>query len=171
MANDTPRTIEIPLTKGYVAIVDECDSDLSEQNWYAHIGITGRVYARRSVYIDGKNHHIWLHKVVYARMRGTLFAVDETVDHIDNNSLNDCRSNLRGATFVQNLHNAGTQKRKIGEGILKGARFHKRDKRWTSSIVVDGKNIHLGSFDTMEQAHEAYRKAAKKYRGKYARWE
>jgi hypothetical protein len=79
----TARTVDIPLTKGYVAIVDEVDSDLGKHNWYAHITPSGRVYARRNLTIDGKRRHVWLHKVIFCRASGILFP-PEIVDHKDN---------------------------------------------------------------------------------------
>jgi hypothetical protein len=170
-SDDTPRTIEIPLTKGYFAIVDAEDADLNQFGWYAHINKSGRVYARRSPSIDGHTCHLWMHKIIYARKMELLFAPDETVDHIDNNSLNNTRQNLRGATNIQNLRNAKQQARQAEKGILKGAHYHKRDQVWTSAIRIDGKPLHLGTFDTMEEAHEAYCKAAEKYYGEFARYE
>ncbi len=44
-----------------------------------------------------------------------------------------------------------------------GVNFHKRDKKWRAQITKDGKNIHLGSFETKEEAIEARNKAEEKY--------
>ncbi len=42
-----------------------------------------------------------------------------------------------------------------------GVSLHKKDKKFYSSICIDGKKKHLGSFDTAEQASEAYQTAKK----------
>lgn len=165
------ETIEIPLSKGYVTVIDIEDADLVGLGWYSHVGQTGRVYARRSIKVNGRNKHEWLHHVIVMRAMGLLLLAGECVDHIDNDPLNNRRENLRLATYSNNCKNAGIQAKKKEQGIPKGARFHKRDKRWNSSIVVNGKMVWLGSFDTMEQAHAAYKRAAKKYHKKFARFE
>lgn len=163
---------EITLTKGYMTTVDDIDADLTRYKWHAHIGNTGRVYARRTKYANGKKAgYFWIHRVIAERLFGGLFIHGMDIDHIDNNPLNNRRENLRITTQGQNLQNSGTQKRQIQKGILKGARFHKRDHKWSSSIKIDGKLIHLGTFDTMEEAHDAYCEAARKYHGEFARFE
>ena len=40
-----------------------------------------------------------------------------------------------------------------------GAKFHKRNKKWNSSINVNNKTRHLGTFDTKEEASKAYKVA------------
>lgn len=39
----------------------------------------------------------------------------------------------------------------------KGVAWHKRDGKWTSVIVINGKTKHLGYFKTEIEAHEAYK--------------
>lgn len=166
MANDNASVITIQMTQGYETVIDEIDVDLAEIRWQPHIGQTGRVYARRKIIINGKGHHIWLHRVIYGRASGLLI-ITSLVDHIDNNPLNNTRDNLREATHSQNLRNAS----RVKKDGLKGATYHKRDKRWRSSIRVDGVFISLGGFPTELEAHEAYCKAAEYYFGEFARTE
>lgn len=166
MANNNANVITIQMSQGYTTVIDEVDADLAEVKWQPHIGHTGRVYARRKVSINGKGHHVWLHRVVYSRASGLLI-VAALVDHIDNDPLNNTRHNLREATHSENLRNSGRMK-KSG---LKGASYHKRDKRWVSNISVDGVVLSLGRFATEEEAHEAYCKAAEYYFGEFARTE
>ena len=40
-----------------------------------------------------------------------------------------------------------------------GASFNKKLKRFVSKVVIDGKSVHLGYFDTPEEASEAYKVA------------
>jgi hypothetical protein len=49
---------------------------------------------------------------------------------------------------------------------FKGVTWHVG--RFRASIKVNGRTIHLGRYDTAEQAHEAYVAAAQKHFGKYA---
>ncbi len=165
-SNDTPPTVKIQLTKGYIAIIDAQDVDLVAYLWHAHIGQSGRVYARRSVY-KPKRHYEYLHNVIYYRVNKQDISPQFIIDHIDNDPLNNRRSNLREVTFSQNLYNS----KKRDKTQLKGAHFNKRDKRWTSTITTNGKIIWLGSFSTPEEAHAAYCEASKKYHGEFGRTE
>ena len=66
------------------------------------------------------------------------------VDHRDGDRLNNCVDNLRWATRRQNAENR------------RGRGCHKKGSRWVSRIGVRGKMIHLGTFDTEEEAHACY---------------
>ncbi len=73
-------------------------------------------------------------------------------DHIDNNRLNNNVENLRWATFQENNRNCIiSSKNKTG---IKGVYFNKKDKKWFAQIKIDGRTIHLGSFNTIDQAKE-----------------
>lgn len=87
------------------------------------------------------------------------------IDHRDCDRANNAWYNLREATRSQNLGNS--KKRRDGRVKMKGVRFHRN--RYVAKIRVCGKGIYLGSFDTPEQAHAAYVKAAKKHFGEFAR--
>ena len=87
----------------------------------------------------------------------------EEVDHRDGDASNDAWANLREATRAENNQNRRSPRR---EG-LKGA--NKCRSKWQSSIIVEGKNIYLGTFATPEAAHAAYCDAAAKYHREFAR--
>jgi hypothetical protein len=157
-------TIEIELTKGYTAIVDAVDADLSQFNWYALTSDT-KVYAYRRDRISLK--YIGIHKVILERALGRSLEKGEVPDHWDGNGLNNSRENLRLATDAQNSYNS---RMKLGnKSGYKGVA--KKRNRWGAWITVDGKSIGLGVYDTPEEAHEAYKRAATKYFGEFARFE
>ena len=72
------------------------------------------------------------------------------VDHIDNNPLNSALKNLQLITQRENI--SKSKRSKCG---LRGA-YLNENGRWFSTIYVNGKNIRFGTFDTPEEAHEAY---------------
>ena len=106
-----------------------------------------------------------LHRVIWALVYGEWPKID--VDHIncvrDDNRL----SNLRLATRHQNLANTGVRKtNKLG---IKGVHLHKAPDTYRSIIRVRGQRIDLGLFKTPEAAGAAYKAAAEKYFGEFAR--
>ena len=116
--------IEIELTQGKVAIVDDEDADLALLNWYCANG-----YAGRNIPGDnGKQKQELLHRVVYERKIGRKLRPGEQVDHIDRNTFDDRRENLRLATNAQNGANQGKQKGTCSSEY-KGVSWYKRDKK------------------------------------------
>lgn len=90
------------------------------------------------------------------------------VDH-ENGVRSDNRwSNLREATVSQNSRN---RKPRSDNAVgFKGVSWRKDCQKWRAYICVDGKTIHLGSFDELGYACLAYVKAAEKHFGAFARF-
>jgi hypothetical protein len=77
-------------------------------------------------------------------------------------------SNLRRATHLENMRNIGV--RKGSTSGFKGVSWHGPSKKWRARITINGKRrISLGLFESKEKAGEAYRLAAYKYHGSFAR--
>jgi len=76
-----------------------------------------------------------------------------TVDHIDNNPLNNNVNNLQVITKREN-----SSKDRKGVSKYTGVTFNKKSNKWRSQIWIDGKNKTLGSFDDELEAHRAYQK-------------
>lgn len=74
----------------------------------------------------------------------------EQIDHINRVRDDNRLSNLREATPAQNIQNV---KKPLG------AYWYEDRKKWSSGIMVHGKKKHLGYFDTVEEAHDAYTRA------------
>ncbi len=110
-----------------------------------------------------------LHRIIMERMLGRKPLKAETVDHINGNGLDNRRGNLRIATQSQNCANTKLSKRNTTG--FKGVSCSKPNQKWTAGIRANGRQIHLGTFTSPESAHEAYKAAAIKYRGEFARFE
>ena len=91
----------------------------------------------------------------------------QCVDHINGVRSDNYVANLRWATLAENSHNVGISKaNKIG---FKGVSFHKRDQKYVARIRVNNKRIHLGYFNTAEEAYAAYCAKAAELFGVFAR--
>lgn len=161
--------IEIPLTKGYVALVDPIDADLAKYKWrpLPSRSDANLVYAQRSFKRNGKEVHVLMHREIMGRMTGAQLSRANEVDHWDNNPLNNCRGNLRIASHSDNQHNSPRPSNNTSG--YKGV--YKRGKKWVAQIKTSEKKLYLGSFATPQEAHEAYKTAAIKYFGEFARFE
>ncbi|MGN6657107.1 MAG: HNH endonuclease [Rhodanobacter sp.] len=105
------------------------------------------------------------HRLAWVFMTG-----DEPEDEIDH--INGIRSdnrwvNLREATTFENHVNVPMSKRNTSG--LKGVGLHRG--RWRAKLNSNGKCIHIGYFQTPEEAYVAYRKAADFHHGKFANHE
>jgi hypothetical protein len=156
---------EIPLTKGYVAFIDDEDYvAVSQYRWIARID-KNTVYASRTVRVgkrkDNKTVCINLHRFV----KGVTDPAVE-VDHEDHNGLNCQKHNLR---VTVKKGNQGNQRvRSGGTSSYKGVSFHKASGRWVAQIGMNGKRKHLGLFGTECEAALVYDAAARLYFGEFA---
>lgn len=91
------------------------------------------------------------------------------VDHINGDTLDNRRKNLRVCTSAQNVRNCKKSRRNTSG--FKGVSLAKSTGKWLAYISVNMRNKYLGSFATPEEAHAAYCEAAKKYHGEFARFE
>lgn len=106
-----------------------------------------------------------VHRVVWCLVYGQWPILG--IDHRNGERSDNRISNLREATTKQNL--ANTPAHATNHCGLKGVHKQNRTGRWRAQIRVDGKHHHLGYFDTPEQAHAAYMRAAREIYGEFVR--
>lgn len=166
--NENPFTVYIPLKKGCFAEIDAIDGDLIKYRWYARGTREDRVYVWRGYgeYTKGQQKKLVLHRVIMERIIGRSLTKAEEVDHIDRNPLNNRRSNLRIATHAENLRNRG--KNRNNTSGYKGVTWDKGEGKWSASITVNYKRVHLGRYSNPEDAYAAYCKAVKEYHGEFS---
>jgi hypothetical protein len=86
------------------------------------------------------------------------------IDHIDGDPSNDRFDNLRVATTCQDAFNSRTYRTRLS-GLPKGV--VRRGSKYRARIG-DGGCIDLGTYDTLEQAHDAYIRASRSICGEFA---
>lgn len=146
------ETARIPLginAKDGYAIVDKEYAYLADDAWR----LTHRGYAIRSR--DKK----LLHRLILKAKDG------QVIDHKDGDPLNNTKQNIRICTQRENAKNQMV-KRTSMSGV-KGV-YKKRD-RYVARIRNDYRFIHIGVFDTIEEASKAYNQMALRLHGDFAR--
>lgn len=167
----------IRLTQDKFVKVDDEDYDsLIKHNWFAKKCNNSYYVCRNTLQkdsINGKRTVIMLHREIINAPVGM------DVDHIDMDTLNCQKNNLRICSRSQNCMNK-KKRADAKDSIYKGVSLHKsRNKKtnqefvyWQSRICVNNKRIRLGLFtfttDGEKQAAEAYNKAAKKHFKEFA---
>jgi hypothetical protein len=150
----TRDVVAIPLTRGYVAIVDAADAErVGRHSWCANIR-GSLVYAAARI----NDKLVYLHRFLTDAPAGV------PVDHVDGDGLNNQRTNLRVCTPAQN---AGNWHHVKGRSRYRGV--FANGYGWCAQIRVNGGVKHLGVFDTEEIAALAYDLAAVDTRGEFAR--
>lgn len=85
------------------------------------------------------------------------------VDHINHDTLNNRRENLREVTVAQNAQNRVGPMRNNKSSKVLGVTWHKRDRYWQAKIVLNKKPMYLGSFKNKLDAELAVKKARKEF--------
>lgn len=136
----------IALTQNQIAVVDYEDyAEVSRHNWAACEKCSGFYAYRRK-----KGRIVYLHR--------ELMAGAKLVDHIDRDTLNNRRSNLREISKSGNAVNSKMNRR--NSSGARGVSWSKGMNKWMTTIKRDGKYEYLGCHDTVELARQAYEDAA-----------
>ena len=135
----------IELTKGKVALVDDQDYErVNRHGWSLH----SAGYAACTI----KYKAVLLHNFVNPPPEGLRN------DHINQDKLDNRKSNLRFVTCAQNQYNRGLPKNNTTG--YKGVAFNKQIQKYVAQIRVNGKLRYLGCFPQPEEAAKAYDNAA-----------
>jgi hypothetical protein len=156
----------ISVTKGQHVVVDDADYEfLSQWKWAAaYSPYTQTFYAMRTYMPKGrrgKKLSIRMHRQIVGCVKGM------DVDHINGNTLDNRRGNLRICTRGENSRNQKT--RSSNSSGYKGVSWDINREKWSARIMRDGKTVNIGRFTSLDQAALAYNDAALAYHGPYAK--
>ena len=128
--------------------------------------IAGYKNSRGYLLINLNKGIVRAHRAAFALMTGEW--PEMQVDHINGNKLDNRWENLRICENWQNSANKGII-RSNTSGI-KGVWWNRSNQRWHAGIYVKNTSVHLGYFDRIDDAADAYRKAAEKHHGEFAKF-
>jgi hypothetical protein len=145
---------EIFLNQGKVALVDDEDYGwLMKFKWSV-----SREYASRG---NGANKKIRMHREIMGAPSSA------EVDHINGNTLDNRKSNLRVVTHSENMKN-----RKLNSNSktgYKGVCYDKLNGMYHVTLRYNGKKVFLGRYKNVVDAALAYNRGALEYFGEFAR--
>jgi hypothetical protein len=144
----------IPLTQGKHAKVDDADYEwLVQYKWYA-------LYKKnnQSYYAVCGNGAVHMARLIMNTPKGMV------VDHINHDTLDNRRQNLRNVTLSQNMLNRGaTRTNPLGEKCI-----NINYGSYRVQVRIDKKKVFDKTFKTLEQAREARDRAVKEFHGEFA---
>lgn len=158
---------ELILNKNKITLVDDDIYELySQYQWNAELDrTTGYYYATRKFYVghwrDGKRYKARLHRLVIGAEKGQM------VDHINRDTLDNRRENLRIVTNSQNRMNI--VRKTVGTSKYKGVYWSKQYKKFIAQARKDGKLYRLGMFDSEVEAAICYNQNVVNLFGEFAR--
>lgn len=153
--------IAVPLTRGFQAVIDECDAERVALKKWSASGPIGQIRPQHYWRENGRVRGIGLGRYIMGN------PTDLVVDHIDHDTLNNTRRNLRVCTEAQNLRNRKMYRNnKTG---FKGVFLDGGIKRpFLVRIGFQNESIYVGSFATAEEAALVYDSEARRLHGEFA---
>ena len=151
---------KIKLSQGQYALIDNEDFERVNQfKWYAiwQEGLNG-FYAVRTDYTFGKHQTIYMHREIMNTPDGLQ------CDHINRETLDNRRVNLRNCTVAQNTMNRSLNSNNTS-GYMGVTKFR---RKWQARIRKGGKAVYARYFDTALEAAIARDQAAIQHYGEFA---
>ena len=123
-------------------IFNRFGNELSRKNKSGYYVINGSTH-----FSGGLMNHHYAWYIMYGNVDFDM------IDHINRIKTDNRISNLRNVNNQKNTFNTDA----------KGYSWHKRLNKWRSYICIDYKQIHLGYFNSKEEAIQTYLDAKEKY--------
>lgn len=157
--------MDVDLPNGFRTQVDEADwlgQNLALYTWYARGRHDGKRYvvAKLWDYAAKKQKTLWLHRLILDAQTGQF------VDHVNGDTLDNRRPNLRLCTNAENQQNSGPRK---GTSRFKGVSWINKRGKWRVSFNWQGQTYFCGYFADEVEAAKEYNRRASELCGGFAR--
>lgn len=126
--------------------------------------VAGNIQAAGYRYINFQRRLVGAHRLAWLYVHGAWPTGD--IDHINRQRDDNRIANLRDTTRSQNMRNS--IRKRTPSSPLQGVCWDRQHGKWLASITSHGKQIHLGRYETAEQAHEAYVQACREVHGEHS---
>lgn len=138
---------------------------ISCYKWHAdYNNHTNSFYAKSEIRDEnGIRHHVSMHRLIMNAKKG------EIVDHINGNTMDDSRINLRIVTRCQNAQNHKMSS--LNTSGTTGVTYRKENGKWRAYYSLNGKKHYLGDYLSKEEAIEAREKVIENAYGDFRRKE
>lgn len=153
--------------KGYFITIDTSDylliskytwrpNKIKDQPWLIYF----RTYTEGS---HTTRKEILMHRLIM----GCTYKDGINIDHIDGNTLNNSKSNLRRCSISQNVANARKAPNKSSP--YKGVTLDAKSGKWKVTITCKGRSYHLGYYINILDAAKTYNEKAIELFGEFAK--
>jgi hypothetical protein len=129
------------------------------------LGTTSKGVQNRYVLVGVKKRVYRAHRLAWLYVHGEWPKGE--IDHVNGDGTDNRIANLRDATASQNGMNRGL--RSNNTSGHRGVSWSKRSQKWVVHIGLGGKIMHLGLFDTIEEAIAVRAEASQRLHGAFAR--
>lgn len=140
----------------YKGIVHECLIDTEDLPNVIELNRSWNLHGLMYVKCRYNTKPLYIHRFIM-KPTGIL-----CVDHINHNPLDNRKENLRVTDNKTNMQNRSGPQSNSTSGV-RGVSWDNKVGAWLAYVVVDGKHIHIGYFDNIEEAEKEARKGRKYY--------
>lgn len=138
----------IPLTQGYFTKVDDDDfRKYAIYRWHVGFGGKNKKYPR-PMRGSHKGKYFYLYREITNCPKGMM------VDHINGDTLDNRKCNLRICNRSENLLNSSFNKNNTSG--FKGVIWHSQNKKWQAKATINKKQIYFGSSNDKVEAAKMY---------------
>jgi hypothetical protein len=131
---------------------------VKEYNWLASWSPhSNSYYVRGYVYKNGEKKDIAMHRLITDAPKHML------VDHVNHDTLDNRKINLRVVTRMENNQNLKGARRNNKSSSIRGVSWHKHVGKWQVRVKVKGVYKNIGYFEELEVAAQKAEEARLEY--------